>query len=64
MEPRIEHIPEIRCVGVQYFGYIYGQWLPKSGFRQAGPYDLERYDARFKGPDDDESVMEICVPIA
>ena len=45
------------------FGYIYGEWLPRSGYKQAAPCDFERYDARFKGPDNDESLTEICVPI-
>ena len=47
----------------EVFGYIYGEWLPKSGCKQAGPYDFERYGERFKGPDNEDSVTEICVPI-
>jgi predicted transcriptional regulator YdeE len=39
------------------------EWLPGSGFKQAAPYDFERYDARFKGADNDESLTDICVPI-
>ena len=45
------------------FRYIYEEWLPNSGQKQAGPYDFERYDNRFKGPENDESVIEIYVPI-
>lgn len=45
------------------FRYIYGEWLPASGYKPAAPYDFERYDARFKGPDNDDSLMEICLPI-
>ncbi len=45
------------------FQHIYREWLPKSGFKQAGPYDFERYGAGFKGADNDESVIDICIPI-
>lgn len=45
------------------FGHIYGEWLPRSGYKQTGPYDFERYDARFKGADNDESLTDICIPI-
>lgn len=45
------------------FQHIYKEWLPASEYLQAYPYDLERYDARFKGPMDDTSVMEIMVPV-
>lgn len=42
---------------------IYKEWLPQSGKTIAAPYDLEMYDARFKGPQSDESVMEMWLPI-
>jgi len=45
------------------FEYIYRQWLPQSGYMQNGPYDLERYDTRFKGPDNEKSVFEILIPV-
>ena len=45
------------------FRYIYGEWLPSSGYKQAAPYYLERYDTRFKGPDNEESHTDICIPI-
>jgi predicted transcriptional regulator YdeE len=45
------------------FGYIYRTWLPGSKYKQCAPYDFERYDARFKGVDSADSVIEICVPV-
>src|SRR6185436_4882693 len=45
------------------FQSIYQQWLPQSGLKLAGAYDFERYDARFLGPLNAESVMEIYVPV-
>ncbi len=45
------------------FDYVYREWLPKSDFVQAGPWDLERYGPKFLGPLNPESVMEICLPI-
>jgi AraC family transcriptional regulator len=47
----------------QTFQYAYKTWLPQSVYTQAAPYDLERYDDRFKGAGNEESVMEVCVPI-
>ncbi len=45
------------------FGYIYGQWLPNSKYKQAAPYDFERYDDRFKGVNSPDSLIEVCVPV-
>ena len=45
----------------EIFQKIYN-WLPDSGYRQAAPYDIERYDERFVY-DHDDSVMEILIPI-
>ena len=42
---------------------IYKEWLPASGYEEAKRFTIERYDARFKGPRDPESVLEIHVPI-
>ena len=47
----------------ELFQYAYKEWLPKSGYEQAGPFDLERYDHRFKGGQNPESVTEICIPV-
>ena len=32
----------------ELFGYIYGEWLPKSGYVIAGSYDFECYGKEFK----------------
>lgn len=45
------------------FEYIYTEWLPASEFEGAAPYDYEKYDERFKGPDNPDSVLEIYIPI-
>ncbi len=47
----------------EFFQKIYIQWLPNSGYEQAGPYDIERYDERFLGVDNEESMLEILIPI-
>ena len=39
-------------------------WLKGAGIETAHHFDLQCYDARFKGPDDPESVLEIHVPVA
>jgi AraC family transcriptional regulator len=46
-----------------FFQEIYKVWLPNSDYIQAGPYDLERYDDRFLGADDEDSVLDILIPI-
>jgi predicted transcriptional regulator YdeE len=46
------------------FGYIYGTWLPGSGYEVAHPYDFEFYeDGRFKGIDVEGSEIDLYVPI-
>lgn len=47
----------------ELFGYIYREWLPKSGYIVAAPFDFELYDQRFKGPLDESSILEIYVPV-
>jgi AraC family transcriptional regulator len=45
------------------FDYIYGVWLPSSGFRRAEDgYDLEIFDARYK-IEGDSSFSTFCVPV-
>ncbi len=39
------------------------EWLAASEFEPARPYDLQRYDERFVGPDNPDSVFEIHVPV-
>jgi predicted transcriptional regulator YdeE len=46
------------------FRFIYDQWLPKSGIKLAGYYDLEAYDERFTGPCNADSQMDILLPLA
>ncbi len=43
--------------------YVYQTWLPKSGQRLAGPFEIERYGQDFQGPDNKESEWEIYIPI-
>ncbi len=45
------------------FQKIYQEWLPDSGFELAGSYDFERYDERFLGPDNENSVLSIYIPV-
>jgi AraC family transcriptional regulator len=47
----------------QTYLHIYGEWLPQSGYRLAGNYDLEYYDERFIGVDREDSILNILVPI-
>lgn len=44
------------------FKAVYG-WLENSEYAAAHCFDIQCYDARFKSPDDPESVVEIWVPI-
>ena len=42
---------------------LLSQVMPQSGLKLAGAYDFERYDARFLGPTNADSVMEIYLPV-
>lgn len=44
--------------------YIYEQWLPNSGVKLAGYYDLEFYDERFTGPTNADSLMDLLLPVS
>lgn len=46
------------------FQYIYKTWLPNSGVKLAGYYDMEVYDERFKGPMATDSQIDILLPLA
>ncbi len=46
------------------FRKIYEEWLPKSGAKIAGTYDLECYDHRFTAPDSPDSETDILIPRA
>jgi AraC family transcriptional regulator len=40
------------------------EWMSRSGYQIAHPYNFQRYDERFKGVDQiDASVLEVYVPI-
>ena len=38
-------------------------WLKSSAYESAYAFDIQRYDARFTGPDDPDSVLEIWIPV-
>jgi predicted transcriptional regulator YdeE len=43
---------------------MYEEWLPKSGYEEAYPYQFQYYDQRFKGMDQvDESELDVYVPV-
>ncbi len=46
----------------QAFKAVY-DWLENSDYEPAYAFDIQCYDARFKGPDDPDSIMEILVPV-
>ena len=46
----------------QAFKAVY-DWLAASHYEPAHAFDIQCYDARFKGPEDPESVLEILVPL-
>ncbi|MBB2479378.1 AraC family transcriptional regulator [Bacillus sp. APMAM] len=45
------------------FDFIYGSWLPKSGYDLEEADDFEIYDERFKGADNEDSQVDIYIPI-
>ena len=45
------------------YKYIYGTWLPKSGFQLAEADDFEVYDERFKGRYNENSQIDIYIPL-
>lgn len=57
-----EHPGSLEHIRLTYI-HIYGEWLPKSQYRLAGNYDLEYYDERFTGPDREDSILNILVPV-
>lgn len=46
----------------QAFEALY-DWLEDSNYKPAHAFDIQVYDARFNGPDDPESIVEILVPV-
>jgi len=55
------------CKGLSELGktfqFAYKEWLPKSDYFMADPFDFELYDERFKGAEDPESVIDIYIPV-
>lgn len=45
------------------FPYIYGEWLPKSGYAVAFPFDMERYNFGPEAMKAGGMVVEILVPV-
>ncbi len=45
------------------YDYIYGTWFPKSELKTIGKIDFEYYDERFKGVDNDETEIDIYIPV-
>lgn len=45
------------------YDYIWGTWVPCSGFEVDLRDDFELYDGRFLGPDNDESEIDIYLPV-
>jgi len=43
--------------------YLYSTWLRNNDYRLAGPYNIEVYDERNKGPKAADSVTDIYFPI-
>lgn len=57
-----EHHGSIQTIR-QTYTHAYEMWLPHSGYQPAAQYDLEGYDERFTGPDRDDSLLSILIPI-
>jgi AraC family transcriptional regulator len=47
----------------QTYEYIWGTWLPNSGYEADLRFDFELYGERFKGAEDPESEVDIHIPI-
>jgi DNA gyrase inhibitor GyrI len=45
------------------FRYAYDEWLPKSNYQSAFPFDFEYYDARFRHDKPESSEIDIYLPI-
>lgn len=58
---RFLHRGSVQKIGAT-FGYIYGKWLPESGFVSGQGPDVERMDDRFDAASE-TSVFEILVPV-
>lgn len=45
------------------YKYIYGIWLPKTEYRISMPFELEFYGEGYLGPDNENSMSEIYIPL-
>ena len=45
------------------WGFFHGSWREHSGYEAIDDYEYERYDARFLGTENEESVIELHVPV-
>ncbi|MNR55694.1 Bacterial transcription activator, effector binding domain [compost metagenome] len=45
------------------YNYIYGVFLPKTDYRLTLSYEFEYYGKDYLGPDNQDSVSEIYVPL-
>jgi len=48
---------------VDSYGYFHSKWLPSSGYAYADQYDVQIYEPRFLGPDNEESELDIYIPV-
>lgn len=45
------------------YGYLIGSWLPQSGYKRAEAPDLEIYGERYRGPEAEDSEVELFLSI-
>ncbi|MCP1184566.1 GyrI-like domain-containing protein [Paenibacillus sp. 1781tsa1] len=46
------------------FQYIYETWLPQSGSVRTNAPEFARYDQRYLGPTNEDSVLDIYIPVS
>lgn len=46
------------------FQYIYEEWLPRSGRIRTDAPEFARYDERYLGPADENSVLDLFIPVS
>ena len=58
------HKGAVNEIGKTY-DYIYGTWLPESGYEADGSHDFEYYDERFnnENPMDPQSEVDLYIPV-
>jgi len=45
------------------YGYFHSKWRALAGYNYADRYDIQLYDARFRGPHDPDSKLDIYFPV-